>query len=173
MINDSLVYPTIFELIVAVLGAVLTCGLALVYLRHVRLERPPIGTFNRRDITILFVFIVGLPLLYTIVPMWLLTTFLVLTFTAAMSIGYKPLMGSTRLWLGIGFFVGVNFWMTRTLLGTVVGWQVYWIENSCWSFWLRWPSRICMYKAGCGSSTCRGSRSSSPRTTASSRSSGR
>jgi hypothetical protein len=130
MLNDSLVYPTVFELIVAVFGSVLTCSLALAYLRRVRLERPAIGTFNRRDITVLFVFIVGLPLLYTVVPMWLLTTFLVLTFVAATAIGYKPILGTTRLWLAIGLLLGINFWMTRNLLGTVVGWQIYWIENS-------------------------------------------
>jgi hypothetical protein len=129
LLQDSLIFPTIFELIVAVSASVLTSLLALAYLRRVRLERPAIGTFNSRDITTLFVFIVGLPLLYVVVPQWLLTTFLVLTFLAAVSIGYRPLLNPARLWPVIGVLVGLNFWMARTLLGTVVGWQLYWIEN--------------------------------------------
>lgn len=126
----SLVWPTFLELIIAVTGAVVTSLAALVYLRRVRLERPAIGTFNRRDIMILFVFIVFLPTLYVVLPQWLLTSFLVITFVASMSIGYRPLMSASRLWLGIGLLVGLNIWMARTLLGTVAGWQIYWTENS-------------------------------------------
>ncbi len=126
----SLVWPTFFELIVAVTGSVVSCLVALLYLRRVRLERPAIGTFNRRDIMILFVFIVFLPTLYVVLPQWLLTSFLVLTFVASMSIGYRPLLSPARLWLGIGLLVGLNIWMARTLLGTVTGWQIYWAENS-------------------------------------------
>lgn len=126
----SLVWPTFLELIIAVTGAVVTSLAALVYLRRVRLERPAIGTFNRRDIMILFVFIVFLPTLYVVLPQWLLTSFLVVTFVASMSIGYRPLMSASRLWLGIGLLVGLNIWMARTLLGTVAGWQIYWTENS-------------------------------------------
>ncbi|MDT4964485.1 MAG: hypothetical protein QOF87_4132 [Pseudonocardiales bacterium] len=129
LLQDSLVFPTIFELILAVSASVLTSLLALAYLRRIRLERPAIGTFNGRDIATLFVFIVGLPLLYIVLPQWLLTTFLTLTFVAAVSIGYRPLLNPTRLWPAIGLLVGVNFWLARTQLGTVLGWQVYWIEN--------------------------------------------
>jgi hypothetical protein len=128
--TDSLVYPTVFELIVAVVASVVTCGLALVYLRRVRLERPVIGTFNRRDIGILFSFIVLLPLLYVVLPQWLLTAFLLLTFTASISIGYRPLLAPALLWPAVGLLIGLNIWMARNLLGTVLGWQVYWVENS-------------------------------------------
>jgi hypothetical protein len=127
--QESLVYPTIFELVVAVCGAVLTSVLALAYLRRVRLERPAIGTFNGRDIGFLCVFIVALPLLYVVLPQWLLTTFLAVTLVGALSIGYRPLLAPSRLWPAIGLLIGLNFWMARTLLGTVVGWQIYWVEN--------------------------------------------
>ena len=40
------------------------------------------------------------------------------------------MVGGGRLWLGIGLLLGLNIWMTRTLLGTVLGWQIYWVENS-------------------------------------------
>lgn len=126
----ELLYPTVFELIVAVGATLITNVLALLYLRRVRLERPPIGTFNGRDIGILCCFLVTLPLLYVVLPQWALTGFLILTFTASLSIGYRPLVGRGRLWLGIGLLLGLNIWMTRTLLGTVLGWQIYWVENS-------------------------------------------
>lgn len=125
----SLVYPTMFELVLAVAAAVLTCLLALLYLRRVRLARPPIGTFNRRDIAILFVFLTGLPFLYVVFPQELLTGFLILTFSSALAIGYRPLFRASTLWLIIGLLVGVNIWMARTILGTVVGWQIYWLET--------------------------------------------
>lgn len=130
MVNDSLVYPTVFELFVAVGGSLVTCLAALLYVRRVRLERPAIGVFNRRDIAVLFSFIVLLPLLYVVLPQWGLTTFLVLTFTASLSIGYRPLLSPGALWLGLGLLIGLNVWMARNLLGTVLGWQLYWVENS-------------------------------------------
>jgi hypothetical protein len=126
----ELLYPTVFELIVAVIATLATNLLALFYLRRVRLERPPIGTFNARDIVVLFGFLVTLPLLYVVLPQWALTGFLILTFSASLSIGYRPLVRSSTLWLGIGLLLGLNIWMTRTLLGTVLGWQIYWVENS-------------------------------------------
>ena len=126
----ELVYPTVFELIVAVTATLVTNVLALLYLRRVRIERPPIGTFNGRDIVVLCCFLVTLPLLYVVLPQWALTGFLIMTFSSALSIGYRPLVGRGRLWLGIGLLIGLNIWMTRTLLGTVLGWQIYWVENS-------------------------------------------
>src|SRR3954451_947757 len=101
----ELVYPTVFELFVAVIATVTTNLLAMLYLRKVRLERPPIGTFNARDIMILSGFIVLLPLLYVVLPQWALTGFLVLTFTASLSIGYRPLLSPAKLWLGIGLLL--------------------------------------------------------------------
>ena len=128
--DQSLVWPTFFELMVALTGAVLTSTFALFYLRRVRLERPAIGTFNPRDIVILFSFIVFLPMLYVVLPRYLLTGFLVLTFVGSVSIGYRPVLSPLRLWLGVGVLIGANIWMARTLLGTVTGWQVFWTENS-------------------------------------------
>lgn len=126
----SLVFPTVFELALAVTATVLTLGLAIGYLRRVRVERPVIGTFNGRDIIILFCFIVALPLLYVVLPQWMLTGFLLLTFVSAVSIGIRPLFGKAQVWLLLGVLVGANFWMARNLLGTVLGWQIYWTENS-------------------------------------------
>jgi hypothetical protein len=121
---------SLFELCVAMFGALATSLCALIYFRRVRIERPAIGTFNGRDIGILFVFLVTLPTLYLLLPRWALTGFLALTFLASLSIGFRPLLSPGRLWLTIGVLLGANIFIARTMLGTVAGWQLYWAENS-------------------------------------------
>ncbi len=127
---DLLVPQTLFQWVVVLVGALAVCGTALVYVRNVRLERPAIGVFNGRDVVVLFFFIVTLPVLYLVLPHWALTTFLIITFVASLSIGYRPLLSPAKLWLAIGLALGVNVWIARTLLGTVAGWQLYWAETS-------------------------------------------
>jgi hypothetical protein len=126
----SLLWPTMLELIVAVTSVLLVSAGALLYLHRVRLDRPAIGRFNRRDIMILFGFLVTLPLLYVLVPQTLLTGFLLVTFVGSLSIGYRPVLGRTWLWVVIGLLLGLNIWLARTMLGTLVGWDLYWAENS-------------------------------------------
>jgi hypothetical protein len=121
---------SIFELCVAVLGALATSLGALFYLRRVRLDRPAIGRFNGRDVVILFVFLATLPVFYLLLPQWAVTSLLALTFMASLSIGFGPVLGSTRVWLGIGVLLGANIWIGQTMLGTVVGWQLFWAETS-------------------------------------------
>lgn len=121
---------SLFELCVAMIGALTTSLCALIYFRRVRIERPAIGTFNGRDIGILFVFLVTLPTLYLLLPQWALTGFLGLTFLASLSIGLRPLFSPGRLWLIIGVLLGADIWIARTMLGTVAGWQLFWAENS-------------------------------------------
>jgi len=111
-------------------GALITCAATLAYARRVRLERPAVGVFNGRDITVLFVFIIVLPALYLVLPHWALTSFLLLTFIASLSIGYRPVVRPALLWPAIGLLLGANVWIARTLLGTVLGWQLFWAETS-------------------------------------------
>lgn len=120
---------TLMEFAVAGPAAVLTCGASLFYLRRVRLERPAIGTFNARDIRILFFFIVFLPLLYVLLPHWGLTFFLAVTFASSLSIGYRPLLPPAALWLSIGTLIGASIWLSRTMLGTQWGWELSWAEG--------------------------------------------
>src|SRR2546423_13777743 len=107
---DSALYLAVFVLCVAVPASALVSACSLYYLRRVRLERPAIGTFNGRDMGILFFFLATIPLFYLTLPRWLLTSFLVLTFVASLSIGYRPGLRSGRLWLGIGLLLGPNIW---------------------------------------------------------------
>jgi hypothetical protein len=119
-----------FALIVSLATTVVIGVGAPYYLRRVRLERPAIGTFNARDICVLFVLLATLPVFYLHLPRWLLTSFLALTFCSALSIGLRPLLSPAKVWLTVGVLVGGNIWIGRTMLGTVLGWQLFWLENS-------------------------------------------
>ncbi len=127
---DIVVPQTVFGVIVTVCGTMLVCLAALAYVKRVRLERPPVGVFNGRDIAILYVFIIVLPALYIVLPPWALTSFLVLTLGSALAIGYRPVVPQKYLWPAIGGLLGFNIFTARTLLGSVVGWQVLWAETS-------------------------------------------
>ena len=122
--------PILLAMSVALTGTLLTIALSVrPYLRLVRMDRPAIGTFNGLDIVVVFGFIVVLPLLYLILPLTPLLVVLGLTLTSALVIGLRPLIGPTATWIVVGVVVAANIWMGRTMLGTVVGWQLFWIEN--------------------------------------------
>jgi hypothetical protein len=126
----SLFQQTATEFGVIVVGVALVCSGALFYFRRVRMERPPVGTFNGRDIVILLAFIVTLPFLYGYLPYWLITCLLVLTFASSLYIGYSKVLGRARTWLGIGLLIGLNVWTSHHLMGTTAGWQLWWAELS-------------------------------------------
>ena len=124
----SLLQQTLTEFAVLLVGVTLVISGALLYFRRVRLERPPIGTFNGRDIVILLAFISVLPFLYGYLPYWLITCILILTFASALYIGYSPVFGRGWTWLGIGLLIGLNYWTSHHLMGTTAGWQLWWAE---------------------------------------------
>ena len=126
----SLLQQTLTEFGVILTGVTLVSVGALVYFRRVRMERPPVGTFNGRDIVILLAFIVTLPFLYALLPNWLITCLLVITFASSLFIGYRPLLGATGAWLGSGLLIGLNIWTSHHLMGTTGGWQLWWAELS-------------------------------------------
>jgi hypothetical protein len=121
---------TCTEFGVIMTGTIVVCGGALAYFRRVRMERPAVGTFNARDVAILLVFIGVLPFVYGWLPVPLVTCLLVLTFASALYIGYRPLLGSAGIWLGIGLLFGFNIWTSYHLMGTLPGWQLWFTEQS-------------------------------------------
>lgn len=126
----SLLQQTLTEFGVILTGVTLVSGGSLLYFRRVRMERPPVGTFNGRDIVILLAFIATLPFLYAVLPNWLITCLLVITFASSLFIGYRPVLGATGAWLGIGLLIGLNIWTSHHLMGTTGGWQLWWAELS-------------------------------------------
>ena len=73
-----LLQQSFIEFGVTLVACITVSSLALVYFRRVRQERPPVGTFNGRDIATLLLLIVALPFLYAVLPTWALTCFLTL-----------------------------------------------------------------------------------------------
>jgi hypothetical protein len=128
--SSSQTFLSLFQLCVTIVGAMSASLGALFYLRRVRLERPAIGRFNGRDVVFLFAFLVLLPALYLLLPQWALTSVLALTFVAALSIGYRPVLAPAPLWLGIGVLIGADLWMGQRMINNVGNWQFVWAENS-------------------------------------------
>ena len=126
----SLLQQTLTEFGVILTGVTVVSGGSLLYFRRVRMERPPVGTFNGRDIVVLLAFIATLPFLYAVLPNWLITCLLVITFASSLFIGYRPVLGVTGAWLGIGLLIGLNIWTSHHLMGTTGGWQLWWAELS-------------------------------------------
>jgi hypothetical protein len=111
-------------------GATLVCAGSLAFFRRVRMERPPVGTFNVRDVVILLVVIGVLPFVYGWLPVPAVTVLLCITFASALYIGYRPLLGSIGIWLGIGVLIGFNIWSSNHVMGTIAGWQLWYSEQS-------------------------------------------
>jgi hypothetical protein len=129
-LSSSQSFLSVFQLCVTLVGSMATCLGALYYFRRVRLERPAIGRFNGRDVVFLFAFLVLLPGLYLLLPQWALTTVLALTFTAALAIGFGPVLTPAQLWLGVGVLIGADLWMGQRMINNVFNWQFVWAENS-------------------------------------------
>ena len=128
--DSSQMFLSMFTLGESLFAALVVCLGALFYLRRVRLDRPAIGRFNGRDVMILFAVLVFLPRLYLLLPLWALMSVLTVTFAAALSIGFRPLVAPTPLWLGIGVLIGADLWMGQHMINTVLNWQLVWAENS-------------------------------------------
>jgi hypothetical protein len=125
----SMLQQSVTELGVIVTGTTVVCGGALAYFRRVRMERPAVGRFNARDVIILLVLIGVLPFVYGWLPIAFVTCLLALTFASALYIGYRPLLGSVGIWLGIGLLFGFNIWSSNHIMGTLPGWQVWFAEQ--------------------------------------------
>jgi len=134
MFDHLLISPVLvtsmLELCTALIGTLAIIWCTLVYLRRVRMERPAIGRFNGRDIVVLLGFLVILPNFYVWLPEWALLGVLMVTFAASLSIGFRPIMARGMIWPVVGLLIGADIWMGRTLLGTTLGWQIFWTTNS-------------------------------------------
>lgn len=127
--TSSAAHLALFSLLLGVPAALAVPLAALAYFRRVHIERPPVGTFNGRDMVVLFCLLSAIPVFYLALPRWLLTGFLVVTFSSALSIGLRPLLPSTTQWTGIGILLGLDIWLAQASLGTVHGWQIFWLVN--------------------------------------------
>jgi hypothetical protein len=130
LLISSQSFLALFQMSVTVIGALAACLGSLLYLRRARLERPAIGRFNGRDVLLLFVFLSILPEFYLLLPEWALATVLTLTFSATLSIGFRPVLSPGWLWSGIGVLIGADLWMGKHMIDNVAHWHFVWAENS-------------------------------------------
>ncbi len=121
---------TQFQIVVALAFSLSSALCALAYFRFVRLERPPIGAFNSRDLCVLACFIVALPPLYLALPGGVVTGFLVLTFMSALMIALRPLASTRLLWIAIPALLIANLLVTRSMNELGGGLQIYWVLTS-------------------------------------------
>ena len=121
---------SLFQATFATIGALICAVGALLYFQRVRLERPAIGVFNTRDVVIVGFFILILPFLYILLPLYLVTGLLVVTFIGASYITLSPLLPARILWPAIALFIIADIYVTTSFLGTNSGWQLYWVINS-------------------------------------------
>jgi plastocyanin len=121
---------TTFQIVVGLIGSLAGALLALAYQRRVRLERPPIGTFNGRDLGVLGVFIVLLPAGYLLVAPPVLTGFLVVTFLSALLIALRPLVSSRTLWVAVPVALIANIAVTAHMDTLPAGLPLYWLLTS-------------------------------------------
>jgi plastocyanin len=121
---------TAFQIVVGVLGSLAGALLALAYQRRVRLERPPIGTFNGRDLVVLGAFIALLPAGYLLVAPPVLTGFLVVTFLSALLIALRPLAPSRALWVAVPAALIADIAVTAHMHTLPDGLALYWLLTS-------------------------------------------
>ncbi|WP_026410947.1 hypothetical protein [Actinomadura oligospora] len=101
---------------------------AVLYLRHFRVPRPPVGTFNGRDIVVMMGFVLALPFVYLALPGAALPAVLALVFAGGLTVGYQPVVGRTPLrWALILALLATDLAGHR-LLGSDS--PVYWLANS-------------------------------------------
>jgi hypothetical protein len=121
---------TLALLAVILAGVTVVCAGALAYFRRVRMPRPPVGTFNTRDVVILLVIIGVLPFVYGWLPDTVVTCVLAVTFASALYIGYAHLVGRLGIWLGIGLLFGFNIWSSNHIMGTIAGWDWWYSQQT-------------------------------------------
>jgi plastocyanin len=120
---------TLFQLAVTLTGALVVSAGALWYHRNARLERPPIGVFNGRDVVVLGVFVVMLPLVYIVVPGQLLTVLLVITFLSAWRITLRPLLSARVVAVVVPVVIVADILVTHWIAELPAGVQLYWLIN--------------------------------------------
>lgn len=126
----NLFMEVISQTIGALICVIIAIGCALLYFQRVRLERPAVGVFNVRDVGLVFIFVIILPLLYVRFPSIILTAILALTFAGALYIGLRPFLQPLYLWILILVLLLSDIVVTEALRYTHQIMPLYWSINS-------------------------------------------
>jgi hypothetical protein len=100
-------YSTAFFVVLGyAVGAIL---LSWLYFRRYQITRPPVGVFNRWDITIMIGGIVMVPYLYLILPRWIVAGLLLLGVLSALYFMCEPVLRSAwAIWLATIIMAGAD-----------------------------------------------------------------
>ena len=72
------------------------------YFRRYPMSRPPIGVFNLKDITLMVLFVILLPFLYLLLPLWLPVGLLLLAALNILSFTWEPVLHTRwAIWLAV------------------------------------------------------------------------
>lgn len=100
--------PSLGTLLIVAAHVVALAALALLYLRRVRMDRPPIGVFNRRDIFVITMVVIAIPPVYLRLPDFLIAAVFCLVALILLQVITSPLLGSRWSWLFAAVAVAVN-----------------------------------------------------------------
>jgi hypothetical protein len=82
----------------------------LAYFRHYTVSRPPIGVFTLKDIAIMSCFIILVPFLYLVLPLWLAAVLLLLATLSILYFTFEPVLHSRWLvWLAVLILLAAEF----------------------------------------------------------------
>src|SRR4051812_22445439 len=82
------------------------------YFHRVRMDRPPVGVFNLRDIAFTFVVLVILPPLYLHVPIWLVATILVVMASGLAYLTVSSALGRRVALVSVGLLAAAEVALT-------------------------------------------------------------
>jgi hypothetical protein len=88
------------------------------YFRHYAVSRPPIGVFNLKDIMLMVLFIILVPFLYLLLPLWVAAGLLVVTALSILYFTWEPVLRARwAIWLTVLTLLGVDVgtaWLFQT-----------------------------------------------------------
>ncbi len=88
--------PSLSSIVVVTAGVASILAAGVAYLRRVRVDRPPIGVFNGRDVLIVGAMLIVIPPLYLSIPVGVLAGIFALLSTGLLYFSLSPVLGGRR-----------------------------------------------------------------------------
>ena len=98
--------PALSSIVVVLIQIAVVLAGGIAYLRRVRVDRPPVGVFNGRDILIVGAVLVAVPVVYLRLPTTVLAGVFAVLSASILYFSLSPLLGSRpAAWTGLGLVV--------------------------------------------------------------------
>jgi hypothetical protein len=108
-----------FIILIHIMAAVI---LSWLYFRRYAMTRPPIGVFNLGDIVIMMGMVILIPLLYLLLPIWIVASFLALASSSILYFAWEPVLRSAwAIWLVTILLAGADL-LTAWIPGIAPTW---------------------------------------------------